>query len=323
MITAFSNASKSKEIDKKTFTELKVNTEILKILRHAEYHYALIGQAYKNFEMSLFEVSFDISHIDRNVSGIRWLGQQKIHISLIALLNTMYTYLDNLKKSYIKDLKKLTPEDMSDIENQFSLSDDRLEYRIMKVLRDRITHVPYADIHGSVDSRIEDKFRGKENTPWRRRCTDNPAIVLDLLTKGRRLKGKCKDDVRKMRQAGYEQFDVKFMLRGYIEEVAKIHDVFRKKTEPLFNGILHTLREIEVDILPNAEISPSVRLIKFATKNSGEENHEIGYEFHSRLKDRRREWRSLGSEQNRYYSSEVTSMDKKYPQEHSKLWIKD
>lgn len=328
MITAFSDESNSKEINGEIFTELKIKFEILKILRHAEYNYSLIGQAYKNFEMSLFEVSFDIAHRDRKVSGIWWLGQQKIHISLIALLNTMYTYLDNLGQSYIKDLKKLTTEDMGEIENQFSRSHDgRLEYRIMKVLRDRITHVPYADIHGSIDNRIEEKIPGKKNTPWRRRSTNNPAIVIDLLTKGRRLRGKYRDDIKQMKQDGYNQFDIKFMLRGYIEEVAKIHSLFREKTESLFNDILTTLREVEMDVLPDTKIPPSVKLIKFATENNNKECYEIGHEFHSRLKDKRREWKSLGSEQKRYYSSAIILEDKKYPKEDpnprkdKKLWM--
>lgn len=61
-MTAFSDEIKDKEIDEKAFIELKTKNEILKILWFAENHYASIGQAYKNFEMSLFEVSFDYRH---------------------------------------------------------------------------------------------------------------------------------------------------------------------------------------------------------------------------------------------------------------------
>lgn len=322
-IEAYPNVGK--QIDEATFTKLKTKIEILRILRHAEYHYALIGQAYKNFEMSLFEVSFDIEHSNRSVRGIKWSGQQKIHINLMAALNTMHTYLNNLQTSYIKDLKKSTKEDLSEIENQLSISrNNRIEYRVMRALRNCITHAPYADIGGSINSKVENKT-DTENSPWCRRCTSNPAIVIDLLIKNRSLEKKCKNDLTQMKQKGYDRFDVKFMLRGYIGEVAKIHDVFRKKTESLFNDILTDLREVKMNIFGGAEIPPEVgiKLIKSGTKTSDRETYNITYEFHSRLKDKRQGWKRIGGEQNRYYSSEIIFGINKYPQEDPKLWITD
>ena len=310
-------------IDKNSFKKRK--SEILKILRHTEYHYALIGQAYKNFEMSLFEVSFDIAHGDPKVSGIWWLGQQKIHINLMALLNTMYTYLENLEKAYIKKLEKLKSENMEDIKKQLSLSyDTRVEYRVMRYLRNYIVHAPYADIHGSIESNTEEeKDCDTGNTLWRLRNTNNPAIVIDLLlNEDRKLKKKSKNDIILMKQDGYEQFDVKFMLRGYIEEVAKIHEMFREKTESLFNDILGDLREFQMNMPPNARTSLEVKLVDSTSENNNEEDCEIGYEFHSRLKNRRQKWQNLNSEQKRYYSSAIISEDKKYPENDPELWIK-
>lgn len=321
VIRAFPNISKRKEIDEHTFTELKAKAEILKILWHMENSYALIGQTYKNFEMSLFEISFDFEHGNWDSRGIGWSGQQKIHINLMALLNTMYTYLNILETSHVKKLKKLTSEDMSDIENQISHSyDTRIECRIMKALRNYITHTPYANIRGSINIKMENKTSDLS----RCRGTSNPAVVIEILLDGdRALEKKCKKDLMQMKQDGYNQFDVKFMLRGYIEEVAKIHSVFREKTEPLFNDILGALSEIEIDMFPDAEVPSRIQLAEFNTKNENEEPHDIGHEHHSRLKDRRREWRNFDNEQNRYYSSEVIAKNEKYPKEDKNLWITD
>ena len=324
---AFLDAGKRKEIDKETFTELKTKAEILRILQHTEYHYALIGQAYKSFEMSLFEISFDIEHGNQNIHGMWWSGQQKIHIKLVALLNTMHTDLHNLRRSYIKKLEELTSEEMSDIENQFTRSyDTRIEYRVMKALRNCITHAPHADVRGNFNSKIENKIRDIEDSPYCRCYTNNPAIIIDILLDGNRaLEQRCKNDLMQMKQDGHEQFDVKFMLRGYIEEVAKIHNMFHKKTESLFNNILNALCEVEMYMFQDTKNLPvaGVRLIKSATENNDGEDYNIGHEFHSRLKDRRQEWKRLIREQNLYYSSGIIWENKKYPQKDSKLWIKN
>lgn len=314
------------EIDEETFKKLKKYLDILKILEHAEYHYAIIGQAYKNFEMSLFEVSFDIAHEDREVSGIWWLGQQKIHISLMALLSTTSTYLNSLERDYIKKLEKLTQKKMNDMKEQFTRSrNERIEYRLMQALRNFITHAPYADIHGTIQSHEGEICDTTENTPWPQPDTNNPAIVIDLLLEDRNLRGKCKNDLVQMKRDGYEQFDVKFMLRGYIEEVAKIHNMFRKKTESLFNDILSDLRKTEMKILSNIKTLPRVELkfelIDTTAETNDKEDREIGYKFHSRLKDRRQKWRNLGSEQKRHYSSAIISEDKKYSEKDPDLSI--
>ncbi|MCY4032092.1 MAG: hypothetical protein OXF05_08245 [Hyphomicrobiales bacterium] len=330
VMIVYPDTSKEKEINEEAFIELKAKDEVLKILWLAENHYASIGQAYKNFEMSLFEISFDYNHCalqdDRRIG---WLGQQKIHVSLMALLNTIHTYINSLRNSYVKDLKeltksseKITQKDINDIENQFACScDTRLEYRIMQALRNFITHAPYADVQGILQIKFEREDINVNGSPRRTRNTSNPAIIIDTAIRDRKFKKDCEDDFMLMKQTGCDRFDIKFMLRGYIEEVAKIHDMFRKKTESLLDDILTDLRTIGRENLSESKTLRAIRIIKLTSKASDGEDFTIGYENISSLKDRRQDWKKLGQEQIHYYSSAIISENKRYPQKDSRLWI--
>lgn len=321
IIRAFPDITRRRKIDRQTFTKLETKAKILDILWYMEDHYALIGQAYKNFEMSLFEVAFDVRHLSKRDTGeVIWPGRQKIRISLIALLNAIQTYFGNLRKYYIKDLKELTQEDWSGMKNQLLHSHTtRLERRIMRTLRNCITHDPYTDIPGSIHCKPETP--GTENSPQRHRITNDPTIAIDILARNQEFKREFGDEIKIMRQGECNSFDVKFMLRGYIEEVAKIHGMFREKTESLFNDILNTLRETEMNMFSDAEIPPIIQLVEFNAKNNDKELYHIGHKQHFLLKDRRQEWQNLSSEQKYYYSSEIISRSNKYPQEDPEVWI--
>lgn len=311
-----------KEIDESGFETLKANTEVLATLWHAENHYAYIGQTYKDFERTLFDCSFDMAHRPRsNVERIIWSAQEDIQVRLTTLLNTIYVYLNNLENSYIKKIENFTSEDMNVMKQQFSKSHDtRLEYRIMYSLRNFIIHVPNAKVPSSYFSKLESK-RNLAKKPWRVRHTFNPEITLDSITKDRALKKSCREDILKMKQNGYDSFNVKFMLRGYIEEVAGIHCLFRKKTEGIFNRVFTDLEGIGKYVSQREDSPLFVKLIKFTSDSITEEQHEIGYALCSRLKEKRQEWNNLDREQVYYYSSGIFSHRKTYPQFSPTLWI--
>lgn len=241
----------------------------------------------------------------------------------------MYAYLESLRKSYIKNLGKLAKgseefiqKDIKDIENQFPLSRKmRIEHRIMWAFRNFMTHAPYADVRSNFEILFEREKPNEKDSPRRSRITSNPTIVIDIVAKDWKFKQECGDDIKQMKHEGCNCFDVKFMLRGYIEEVAKIHNIFREKTDSLLNNILNELHTIGREMLPESEIPPIIRMVKLDSEDNNREEFTLGYEHQSRLRDKRQEWQNFDREKKHYYSSEIILSKEKYPQEDPDTWI--
>ncbi|QPZ91697.1 hypothetical protein [Thioclava electrotropha] len=311
----------STEISESRFEEVKNAASRINLIWDVEENFDLFARAFVELEKYQMTAALQYYYSARDPEGVDELFEEtrpQLNLKLVALLTASRAYEEQLHQR-ASCLRKLTENSEIEFKGAFSNAfDASFEYRVMYNLRNHAQHQrpPLGRLSFSHSSQW--KSEPRHESPARSRISINPKLNTEELINSKRFNQKVRDEINGL---NLKHLDLKFFTRGFIQEIYKIHQHFRRTTEndlQKFLGILKVENE-RLSIL--AGQSCDYPVLEKIDENGNRERTLIDYAHQARILAKRKHWTGLEWVQGGFISSEISYSNDTFPRSHEKIWV--
>lgn len=283
-------------ITEQEYVDIRQRRELLLEALFIEEKFDLVVDNYLEFEIDLLDSA--ARQMVRDVQS--WTAFQaernQMNRRVINLLSSCRLYLDHTRH-HLSNMGKVGKEAAENIEAKISTGyDGSLGYRAMETLRNYVQHRGYP-IHGVSFSAswIDNRQKLMYGV--------TPYIMPAQLQEDGKFKASVLEELRSLG----ENVDIKPLMRGYLEELGKIHNEVREQLKPAIDESDNVVRNAIERYRNTAPIEDSVIGLAAVRRNGSEDSESI--QLFVEILDYRKEFerknRSLNNLARRHVTSEV------------------
>lgn len=310
---------KNIEISADQYAKVLAYEQIVKTLDEIENLFSLFANSFVEFEEYMIKLVFD--DLYRGYFSLRTHdffdeSKQLLNLKLAALLTTSRAHYERTCQ-LIKQCDRFRMDPQTLFSEQW---DDRFEYRLMYALRNIMQHagLPLENVYFSSRTFWEGGSPSDAN-PCIGRHTVNPRLNTSALAEAPKLNSKFRSELLNLNQ---EHIDLKFVTRGFVESVASCQASIRKATQPALDEVL----VFHSDLLMEFETTHGTQavdpFVKEGAQSDGSKT-DVSSFLARRLLKKRKMWGGLVYVQRHYVSSEVNMNHLTFPEQDSRIWIRD
>ena len=288
-------------------------------IRSVEDLFAVLVKGYSEIEKYLLTQAVDFElDIHRFEQGEMFDDfRDQMNLLLGAFLNAARAYYEQT----IQRLSDVGLVSVKDVKAVFSLAfDGSFEYRVMDALRNHSLHLqaPISGFTISGGNEWKDDI-ADEGVPKRRSVIIDPYVKkLDLIN-SKKINSSTRAEISSIEE---EQLDLKFLLRGYVAQLAICQKTIRDLTSEPLELALELMEQAENKLCVSAK--HKCKFVHASLLSDGSIKHKIyiSLEHHEKLRKQRKRWSNLQYLHRVFFSSEINQAKEKYPQHHDEVWIK-
>ncbi|TNE90603.1 hypothetical protein [Thioclava sp. L04-15] len=306
---------------KKKYLKLKNAATAIDLIQEVENNFDLFASAFielEEYQMSAairYYYSTDRSEdLDRLFEDIR----PKLNLKLVGLLTASRSYDEQIHQRADALIK--TSNDLEvDLRKEFSKAyEESFEYRVMYHLRNYAQHhrPPLGRLSFSHSNQWESCPRSQ--SPARSRISINPKLNTDDLLSSKKINKKVRGEIELLK---VKHLDLKFFTRGFVQEIYKIHQTFRKSTEDELLKFLNVIKDSNEDLAAFIGKACDYPVLEKKEKNGNKEKTFLDYSHQARILDKRKLWARLAWVQRGFISSEISFSVDTFPKSDEDIWI--
>ncbi|MEM7243092.1 MAG: hypothetical protein AAF429_12990 [Pseudomonadota bacterium] len=309
------------ESSKEEFSKLEQAKVHLDLLWKLEINFSIFAKAYLEFEKCLDDINLKSEFEDglyTNPDQVFYAAHEKINLRTVTFLVAARIYEEKALQLNERFLKYRNIDFLVS-ESHSESFDSSFEYRVIQALRNFAVHedLPIASISFGASNLRENEADPRES-PSRLRSTVDPKISIDKLIESKKIRKKTKNELSDISE---EFLDLKFFIRGFVEELTKCHFTLREHYSEVAEGLVSKFDEVKSKLQKSVgrEVRHVVAIRYY--KNRKAQDVYIDPEFNKRVLNAKKRWMGLKNVQRTYLSSEVIAHKNKFPQVHDRILI--
>lgn len=295
----------------------------LDMLFDLENSFNLFALALIDFEIYILQVATQYQLGGHGLERDRYFDEIRanLNLKLISTLNTSRAY-EELSRRHLSSILLQVDGVAVDAAKLFNVAfDSSLEYRVIYKLRNYAAHqsLPIGMISLGSTRQCEtesDKFQ--ESIPIRRRYTVQIGIPVSKLLESSKINEVIKKELRIIESS---DLDLKYFLRGFAQNFARVHQRIREITEGILDSNLKELEDAAIRVKREDGADPIHASILTQNDRAVIDEHNISLEYYRRLKDKRQRWYGIRSIQTAFVSSEIVANKNFSISEKPSIWI--
>lgn len=287
-----------------------------------EKNYSVASLAFVEFERLLHEIALDQS-VHRYSSGeLRLMASEvtdQLNLKMLNLLNAYSVYLEHTPRLLAHVCNSLPDLRLKFTRQTNQRFEGSVHYRIMHGLRNVAQHYALPIKTFSFGGK---RKRGPEHASGpqsHHRNTIDPYIEVSELLKSKKLKAEKRETVKNL---GKEKIDVKMCVRGYVEQVSKIHIWLREETTTAIEAANVTYEEI-FERLTVAMGKKKRSGILYEINSNPWKDSYIGFDQLELLEKKRGQWTKLRYISTQHISSQPVSSSDTFYTSDPTYWVDD